>query len=58
MTEPQPISGLFKALIERAITSCDDPNERKERVLIARDTGVFSEADAAAWLARLDARTA
>jgi hypothetical protein len=45
----KPAGSLFKALIERAIIGCDDPAERRERVEIARDTGIFTDEEAAAW---------
>jgi hypothetical protein len=49
----QPAGSLFKALIERAIVGCDDPSERRERVEIAREEGVFSPVEAAEWLGAL-----
>lgn len=50
MTQPQPIQNLFKQLVERAIVGCDDPVKRKERILIARETGVFTDAEAHDWI--------
>lgn len=50
MTGPQPIANAFKAIVERAIVGCDDPAQRKERILIARETGVFSEQEAHDWI--------
>lgn len=47
---PQPIGNLFKAIVERAIVGCDDPVQRKERILIARETGVFTEREAQDWI--------
>lgn len=50
LNEPQPVGGLFKGIVERAIVNCADPAERKRRILIARETGVFSESEAIDWL--------
>ena len=50
MNAPQPIGGIFKAMVERAIVGCDDPVQRKERILTARATGVFTDAEAHDWI--------
>jgi hypothetical protein len=44
---------LFKALVERSIVGCDDATDRRERIEIARDTGIFTDEEAAAWLKML-----
>lgn len=48
--EAQPIGSAFKAVVERAIAGCEDPAERKLRIMIARHEGLFSEQEAADWL--------
>ena len=53
-----PAAALFKKVVERAIVNCDDPAERRERVMIAREAGIFTDEEAGDWLALLDARAA
>lgn len=44
------IGSLAKAVVERAIANCGDPAERKERIMIARQEGIFSDDEATDWL--------
>jgi hypothetical protein len=58
VTDAQPIGSIFKQMVERAIVGCDDPVARKERILIARETGIFTDAEAADWIQLFDLRAA
>lgn len=50
MSEVQSIGSICKAIVERAIVGCDDPALRKERILIAREAGIFTEREAHDWI--------
>ncbi len=58
MRGTQPFTSLAKAIVERAIANCDDPAERKERVLLTRECGVLSYAEAADWFAIFEVQAA
>lgn len=58
MSDARPIGSLAKAVVEFCIAQCDDPVERKERILHAREIGLFSDAETADWLAIYDVRAA
>ena len=58
MNDPLPFHGLAQGIVVRAIEQCDDPAERKERIMIAREHGVITQQEAADWLAILELRAA
>lgn len=45
---PTAAGTLFKAIILRCIENCDDPADRKERIMIAREHGHIDDNEAAA----------
>lgn len=54
----RPIGELAKAMVERAIAGAPDAATRKERVLIARETGVLTDQEASDWIAILEVQDA
>jgi hypothetical protein len=54
----QSIGDLAKSIVERKIAECADPSERKELILIAREEGVFTDAEASDWIAICEVRAA
>ena len=53
----ETIGSVAKQLVELAIMQ-GTPSERKERILIAREEGVFTDQEAADWLRILDVEAA
>ena len=49
---------LARNIVARAIIASDDPAERKERVLIAREEGLFTDQEVADWLRIIEAKGA
>lgn len=54
----QPISSLAKIVVERAIMGSADLDERKERIMVARQEGIFTDQEAADWIAIIEAKAA
>lgn len=54
----KPISSLAKIVVERAIMGCADLADRKERIMIAREEGIFTDREAQDWIAIIEARAA
>lgn len=55
---PKPIGSFVKAIVENCIANCDEPAEKKRRVLLARDNGIISDGEAGDWLRILDVQAA
>lgn len=53
-----PISSLAKIVVERAIMGCGDLDQRKERIMVAREEGIFTDREADDWLAIIEAKAA
>lgn len=53
-----PIGSLARDLVLHCIECCEDPAERKERIMIAREQGVLTEQEATDWLAILELQAA
>lgn len=49
--EAKPIGALAKGIVIRAIVNCACPDERRERINIARDCGILTETEASAMIA-------
>jgi hypothetical protein len=54
----KPIGSFAKAIVENCIANCDDPTEKKRRVLLARDNGILSDQEAEDWLRILEVQAA
>lgn len=56
--ETQPIGALAKGIVVRAIANCPSPDERRERIAIARDCGILTDAEASDMIALYGAQAA
>lgn len=54
----KPIGSFVKTIVENCIANCDDPTEKKRRVLLARDNDIISDSEAEDWLRILDVQAA
>lgn len=58
MTEPARLGTIARGIIVGMIASAPDDAVRKRRVLIAREEGVISDAEAQEWLKIMESRAA
>lgn len=54
----KPLASFAKDIIVHAIVNCDDPAEKKRRVLLARDNGFLTDGEVEDWLHILDVQAA
>ncbi len=52
------IGHFAKPIVERCIANCEDPVEKKRRVLLARENGILTDQEAEDWLRILEVQAA
>lgn len=56
--EAQPVGALAKGIVVRAIVNCPSPDERRERIALARDCGILTDSEASEMIALYGAQAA